>query len=239
MTGSLIPFESNGWKVRTLNIDGEPWFVAKDVCSSLGLSNSRMAVADLDDDEKSDVSISYISSNGVSQRRSVGVINEPGLYSLILRSRKSQAKAFKRWVTHEVIPSIRKTGGYGHMIPTTLPEALRLAADQAERIAELEPKAEEWGLIAKADGTFSLSDTAKNLGWGPVKFVEKLRDDGILFYRGKGSRRVNIPFQKYLDQGLFIVLTIAVDPLRQQTRVTGKGKLWLSRKYSRRLGDAQ
>ena len=99
-------------EMRVVQREGEPWFVAADVCKALELSNSRMATDRLDDDEKADVSLTDTSSNGVKQRRSMTIVSEPGLYSLALGSRKPEAKAFKRWVTHEVIPAIRKTGGY-------------------------------------------------------------------------------------------------------------------------------
>ena len=95
--------------------DGNTWWVAVDVCLLLGLGNSRQALSRLDDDEKMAVVINDTSSNGVSQRRRVSVVNESGLYALIFSSRKPEAKEFKRWVTHEVLPSIRKTGAYGHL----------------------------------------------------------------------------------------------------------------------------
>lgn len=95
-------------EVRTLTKDGEIWFVAKDVCDALGIGNSRKAVSSLDDDEKNTVTI----SDGTSGNPNMTVINEPGLYSLVLRSRKPEAKKFKRWITHDVIPSIRQKGFY-------------------------------------------------------------------------------------------------------------------------------
>ena len=96
-------------EVRTVTIDDEPWFVATDVCRALEIGNSRMATDRLDDDEKAAVSLTDTSSNGVTQQREMTVINEPGLYSLVLGSRKPEARAFKRWITHEVIPALRKT----------------------------------------------------------------------------------------------------------------------------------
>lgn len=112
---SLHAFNFDSFSVRTINRDGEIWFVANDVCSALEISNSRMAISRLDDDERSDVSIADTRSKGsATQRREVTVINESGLYSLILTSRKPEAKRFKRWVTHEVLPAIRKTGSYHH-----------------------------------------------------------------------------------------------------------------------------
>lgn len=93
--------------VRIITKDGEPWFVAKDVCDALGLENSRKAVSSLEDDEKG-VTI----SDTLGGKQELTTVNEPGLYSLILRSRKPEAKVFKHWVTHRVLPSIRKTGAY-------------------------------------------------------------------------------------------------------------------------------
>lgn len=93
--------------VRTVNRDGEIWFVAADVCAALAHTNPRMAVSRLDDDEKG---VSNVYTHGGSQE--VMIVSESGLYSLILTSRKEEAKRFKRWITHEVLPAIRKTGGY-------------------------------------------------------------------------------------------------------------------------------
>ena len=108
MDNKLMTFENAAFgKIRTLTIDGEPWFVAADVCKALELGNPSMTVERLDADEKG---ISSIDTLGGKQR--MAIINEPGLYSVILCSRKPEAKAFKRWITHEVIPAIRKYGGY-------------------------------------------------------------------------------------------------------------------------------
>lgn len=101
----IFNFENH--EVRTQVIDDEPWFVAKDVCDILEISNSRDAVSRLDDDEKATVGL----TDG-SQIRNYSIVNEFGLYNLVLSSRKTEAKVFKRWITHDVIPSIRKTGGY-------------------------------------------------------------------------------------------------------------------------------
>ena len=108
MENKLMIFENEAFgKVRTLNLNGEPWFVAADVCKALELGNPSMTVERLDDDEKG---ISTIDTLGGKQR--MAIINEPGLYSLVITSRKPEAKAFKRWITHEVIPAIRKHGAY-------------------------------------------------------------------------------------------------------------------------------
>lgn len=103
--------------VRTLERDGEPWFVAVDVCTALEIGNSRQAITRLDDDEKG-----VISTDTLGGAQVMNIVNEPGLYSLVLGSRKPEAKAFKRWIVHDVIPSIRKHGAY--MTPDKLTETL-------------------------------------------------------------------------------------------------------------------
>jgi anti-repressor protein len=95
-------------ELRTVVKDGEPWFVAKDVCDALDIGNSRMATDRLDADEKDDVSL----TDAIGREQATSIVSESGLYSLVLGSRKPQAHAFKRWVTHDVIPSIRKRGLY-------------------------------------------------------------------------------------------------------------------------------
>jgi anti-repressor protein len=103
---NVIPFNYESKQVRVIkDNEGNPWWIASDVCEIIGLSNTTEALRNLDDDEKSTLRI----SEGGPERN---IINEPGLYSLIIRSNKPEAKQFKRWITHEVLPSIRKTGGY-------------------------------------------------------------------------------------------------------------------------------
>ncbi|WP_331281356.1 BRO-N domain-containing protein [Paenibacillus sp. FSL R5-0345] len=103
----LQRFMYSNQEVRSTIIDGQPWFVAKDVCDVLEISNNRDALNRLDEDEKD-----VVSTDTLGGMQNVSVVNEPGLYSLILGSRKPEAKQFKRWITHEVIPSIRKHGAY-------------------------------------------------------------------------------------------------------------------------------
>lgn len=108
MDNKIIAFTNPEFgEVRTLNIENEPWFVAADVCKALDLGNASMTLSRLDDDEKG---VSLIDTLGGVQN--MVTVNEPGLYTLVLGSRKPEAKAFKRWITHDVIPSIRKNGGY-------------------------------------------------------------------------------------------------------------------------------
>lgn len=135
----LQKFQSDQFgDIRIVVMDGDPWFVASDVCRALDIGNPRMAVERLDDDEKG---VSTIDTLGGKQQMTI--ISEPGLYSLVLTSRKPEAKQFKRWVTHEVIPSIRKTGAYAAR-PMSPAEMFQLQAqvnlDQERRIAALEDR---------------------------------------------------------------------------------------------------
>lgn len=137
-------FNFKGFDFRVIERDGDPWFVTKDVCDVLGIRTDA-ANAQLDPDEKAQVTLPVPSSNGVSQNRQVSVVNEPGLYSLILRSRKSRAREFKRWVTHEVLPAIRKSEAYvspGSDLASTLAsgdtETTLALLKQAVEIAETE-----------------------------------------------------------------------------------------------------
>ena len=122
-------------EIRTVTIDNDPWFVASDICKALDLSNPTMAMDRLDDDEKSKLNLGLPGG-------STNCVNEYGLYSLVLASRKKEAKNFKRWITHEVLPSIRKTGSYGK--PLTTMEQIKLIAqgnmELGERVDKVEDK---------------------------------------------------------------------------------------------------
>ena len=111
MANELIVFQNEEFgSVRIINRNGEPWFVAADVCSALDIGNPSQAITRLDDDERMTTLIS--NESAVTGKSYLSFVNEPGLYSLVLGSRKPEAKQFKRWITHEVIPAIRKTGSY-------------------------------------------------------------------------------------------------------------------------------
>lgn len=165
----VFQFPPTGQRVRTLVRSGEPWFVARDVCAVLGLSNGRMSVARLDEDEKG---VSQIDTPGGPQQ--MAIVNEPGLYELIVRSDKPAAKSFRRWVTHDVLPAIRKTGGYGQSRELSRLEILELALESERRaiaaeahVAELEPKAKSWDVLVSADGDYSVRDSAYILNRDP------------------------------------------------------------------------
>ena len=189
-------------EVRTVLINDEPYFVAKDITDRLGFSNGRDAISKhVDDEDKSDVAI-----HDGSQNRNMTVINESGLYSLVLSSKLDGAKKFRRWITSEVIPQIRRTGGY--QAPKSFAEALRLAAEQAEKMEALEkenkmllPKAEFFDAVTDSKTAISIGEVAKvlDMGIGQNKLFAFLREKKIL-------DRQNIPYQEYIDRGYFRIV---------------------------------
>lgn len=128
--------------VRTVFVENEPWFVATDVCRALEIRNNRDALKRLDDDEKMTVALTDSHSGQRGGAQSMTVVNEPGLYSLVLGSRKPEAKVFKRWITHEVIPSIRKTGSYSVKLSPAelLVEQAKVLLEQEKRISYVEER---------------------------------------------------------------------------------------------------
>lgn len=143
MSSALAVFEFGPRELRTILIGGEPWFVAADICAALGIGNTRQAVSHLDEDEVQQVPVT--TNDGSSRELPTNIVNEAGLYSLILRSRKPEAKTFKRWITHEVLPAIRQTGSYSMPTQRAIPSSRELAllviaeadrADAAEALAE-------------------------------------------------------------------------------------------------------
>lgn len=217
-------------EIRTIQIDGEPWFVANDVMRVLEVSNSKDAIRTLDDDEKSGVDI--IDPHGRKQK--TNCISEAGLYSIILRSRKPEAKAFKRWVTHEVIPSIRKHGAY--LTPQKIEDALlnpdvlinlalQLKAEK-QKNAELTAKAAYYDAVAGASGSTNFRDTAKMLGISEKKFIETVLGKKYC-YRAVDKKIV--PYSQYMVAGWFEVREVYYgspeDPhCTIQTRITPYGR---------------
>lgn len=246
-------FHYNGMKLRTVFINDEPWFVAKDVCDILEIGNPSMALERLDADEKG---ISSIETLGGVQN--VATVNEPGLYSLVLGSRKPEAKQFKRWVTHEVIPSIRKHGAY--MTQDTLEKALtspdfliqlatKLKEEQQRRIAaetkiQLDkPKVVFAESLENSKNTILVGELAKLLKQNGVdigqnRLFEWLRKEG---YLGNKGEYYNLPTQKSMELGLFeIKVTTVNNPdgsirVTKTPKVTGKGQIYFINKFKQEL----
>ena len=183
-------------QIRTIVIENEPYFVGKDVAGVLGYSNSRKALADHVDAEDKGVT----KCDTLGGKQDLQVINESGVYSLVFGSKLPTAKKFKRWVTHEVLPSIRKTGTYG--IPQNYAEALQLAADQAKQLLEQKPKVEFFDAVAESKDAIEIASVPKVLnvpGVGRNKLFEFLRNHKVLM-------RNNQPYQKYVDCGYFRII---------------------------------
>lgn len=234
MENKLMIFENDAFgKVRTLNLNGEPWFVAADVCKALELGNPSMTVERLDDDEKG---ISTIDTLGGKQR--MAIINEPGLYSLVITSRKPEAKAFKRWITHEVIPSIRKHGAYmtdslldaleAH--PEAVPEYLNRLRSENARNRELNrrlrlalPKAEYYDAFVDPADCTNIRTTAKELGVPEKQFTRYLEEKKYLF---RDKNRKLFPRAVKKSAGLFLVRDFYTErgKLGHYTLITPAGK---------------
>lgn len=248
MTSEIQSYNFNGASLRTLTDEaGEPWFVAKDVCDILEISNPSDALKRLDDDERSRFNL--------GRQGETNIVNEAGLYVLVLGSRKPEAHEFKRWVTHEVLPQIRKTGGY---IPTTdadddmtiLAKAVMIGqrtmeaqkqriAEQQTRIVELEPKARFADAVAASDGTCLVGELAKMLRQngmdiGQNRLFRLLQADG---YLGKSGSNRNVPTQRAMDLGLFRIKETTVTHADGHTtvsrtpKVTGKGQRYFIDRY--------
>ena len=244
MNNEIQRFEFKGESLRALtNMAGEPWFVAKDACDILGIDTNHLREA-LDDDEITNLRNSEVWNQ---PGRAPLIISEPGLYKLIMRSRKPEAKEFQRWVTHEVLPSIRKHGAY--MTQQTLDKALtspdfliQLATklkEEQEKVKELEPKARFADAVAASDGTCLIGELAKmlrqnGLNIGQNRLFEILRQDG---YLGKTGSNRNVPTQKAMDLGLFRIKETAVThsdghvTINRTAKVTGKGQTYFIDRY--------
>lgn len=245
----LQAFMYDSHQVRTVVIDERPWFVAKDVCEVLELTNSRMAIERLDEDEKG---VSSIDTPG--GRQSLQVVNESGLYSLVLGSRKPEAKQFKRWITHEVIPSIRKHGAY--MSPQTIEQTLsnpdfiiglatKLKEEQAktaalqQKIVTDKPKVLFAESLETSPDCILIANLAKLLkqngfDTGEKRLYRWLRENG---YLGKVGEHYNMPTQKSMDMRLFEVKTRTINNPGEEPRiskttvVTGRGQMYFLNKF--------
>lgn len=190
MTNDLIPFNYGDHRIRVVHIDGEPEFVSADVCAVLDHSNPTMAVAGLDEDERGLRNVE--TPSGMQQ---MVTVTEAGLYALIIRSRKPEAKPFKRWITHEVLPAIRKTGGYGNRELTRLElidiareaEVGRIAAE--EKLAIAAPKADYVDSFVNGDTDAStIRVLANQLQIGEKALRARLVEAKAIYQKLQGRR---------------------------------------------------
>ena len=240
----LFNFEGND--VRTLNRDEQIWFSAPDVAKALELSNTTVAVSSLDDDERAKFNL--------GRQGDTNFISEPGLYKLIGASRKPAAKRFNRWVTHEVLPSIRKHGAY--MTPETIEKAIynpdfiinlatKLKDEQAKTAAliadneAMKPKALFADAVATSHTSILIGDLAKlirqnGVNIGQNRLFDWLRNHGYLISRGD---RRNMPTQKAMDMEMFEIKERTFQNpdgsvrITKTTKVTGKGQQYLINKF--------
>lgn len=238
--------------VRAVSVNDEPYFVGRDVAEILGYSNPRKAIGDhVDDEDKTD---------GVTIRDSIGreqkpiIINESGLYSLILSSKLPKAKEFKRWVTAEVLPAIRKTGGYvndtaqfvesyfGQLEPNQK-HALTMMFDESKRMSaqlkEQAPKVLFANAVETAHNSILIGDLAKIIRQNGVDIGQKrlfdwMRQNGYLI---KGGQSKNMPTQKAMEMSLFEVKESTINNpdgsvrVTRTTKVTGKGQTYFVKKF--------
>ena len=234
-------------EIRTIEKDGEPWFVGKDVAAALGYERPTKAILDhVDDEDKDEVPI----QDSIGRSQNTPIINESGLYSLVLSSKLPTAKKFKRWVTSEVIPSIRKHGAY--MTPDKLEEVLlkpdtliqlaqNLKAEQEKRMAlevkmeEQKPKVLFAESVEAAKTSILIGELAKllkqnGINIGQNRLFEWLRNNGYLIRR-QGSD-YNMPTQRAMEMGLFEIMETTITHsdghihVSKTPKVTGKGQVY-------------
>ena len=261
----LMNFNYNDHEVRTVTVEGEPWFVASDIAKVLGYGHTPHMTRVLDDDEKG---VRETDTPGGTQ--SVAVISEAGLYQVIAQRQtgrmtdeatKAAVKNFQRWVTHEVLPSIRKHGGY--LTPAKVEEfladpdtviqlATNLKEERAARIRaekaheaitsyarDLEPKADSYDRFLSGDGTYSVGTVAKMLGLSQKKLFDQLRNTGVLI--SKGAMR-NTPYQRYMHhfavKAYDFTRTDGTTSTSYTTKVQPSGLEFIARKLGLQITEA-
>ena len=251
MKNELQVFENEDFgSIRAVFEDGEPWFIARDVCDALLIHST--SASRLDDDEKA---LRLTQTQGGMQK--VLYVNEAGMYQLIFKSRRPEARAFKKWMAHEVLPAIRKTGGYMVASPDETPEqlmarALKVADDTIRRVQQqnraltqeneaMRPKALFADAVAASSQTILIGELAKLLAqngvgnMGQNRLFAWMRDNGYLVRR-KGTD-YNMPTQRSMDLGLFQIKETAVThadghvTVSKTPKVTGRGQRYFIEKF--------
>ena len=243
-------FNYENANVRTTVRNGEIWFVLKDVCEVLGIHNSKMVATRLDDDEKAAIRLADTRSDSSNQMRNFIAVNESGLYKVILRSDRPEAKKFMRWITHEVLPTIRKHGAYitsdkmEELMtdPDTWVKLIRTLQQERREKAMLQnqieidrPKIVFADAVSVSESDVLIGELAKILKGNGVdigqnRLFERLRNDGFLVRRNGGD--YNMPTQKAMDRQLFKIKETAIThsdghvTINKTVKVTGKGQLY-------------
>lgn len=227
-------------EIRTVTVDDEVWFVAKDVCKALKHTNTTMAMQMLEEDERTKLSL--------GRAGETNCINESGLYTLIIKSNLPKAKKFRKWVTSEVLPSIRKNGGYidgqehlsdEELMAKALVVANNKIAERDKIIQRMKPKEVFADAVATSKTSILVGDLAKLIcqnGYqiGQKRLFEWLRSNGYLIKSGSSR---NMPQQRYVEQGLFEVKESNFQNpdgsvrITRTTKVSGKGQIYFINKF--------
>ena len=224
--------------VRTVAVDDEPWFVLADLCKVLGIANPSDVASRLDDDALGTAEV----IDSLGRKQNARTVNEGGMYEVVFLSRRPSAKDFKRWVTREVLPAIRKTGGYKQveqsfeaMTLEVLTGLQAMVAAKDETIAELEPKARAWDHIVSSEASWSFNDAAKflcehkKIVVGEKRLFNRCEAWGYLY---RDSKKRPHAYQRSVEQGLFVQRARFYtdqetgetrESSAPQVRVTGKG----------------
>ncbi|MCX4027925.1 phage antirepressor KilAC domain-containing protein [Endozoicomonas sp. SM1973] len=237
---NIIPFEFNNSAVRVINKDGEPWFIAKDIAEVLGYAEAYKMTRNLDDDE---IAPHIVGTN--AGPREFSIINESGLYSAILKSRRPEARIFKKWVTNEVLPTIRKTGSYGttqidwtntQQVAGILAQSMEKIQEQSQQIGAMKPKVEALERIAKSDGGMCITNAAKDLQVRPKDLFSWLSENKWIYRRaGHASWTA---YQNKIQQGVLehkvtvVSRSDGAEKTTEQVRVTPKGLALLAERLN-------
>lgn len=240
MTALQVHHFPTGRQIRTVSRAGEPWFVGKDVCDELGISKYRDAIGQLDSDERASTAV-----DTPGGRQQMAIVSEAGLYALMLISRSPKVHTFRRWVTHDLLPAIRKTGRFevAPALPQSYAEALRELAATVERAEDAEhryavaaPKAEAFTAFMDADGTYSFEQVAKMLlaetGLGRNRLIKRLRELGVLTDK-------NLPYQRYAHHFHVVASSFEHSDGRRETTYTTRVRATGIEFLRRKLGVAQ
>lgn len=254
----IVDFRQTGWKVRATMRDGEPWFVAKDVCDCLGLDNVAKALSGLDNDEKASlqsITSSECPNDFKDLRKDTRIVSESGLYALIFKSRKPEAQEFRRWIRKEVLPEIRKTGAYlgGGQGPALVSGQLELELDgMKERLSLMEARSDLLlkkierdrpylaqgrqyehlkGYMSMNEAAVFISQNVPIIQTGGKRLFAWLREHGFV---GKGRDRRRLPTQKGIRSG-FLIQKVRVyrdkrghELRRETTYINESGALWVA-----------
>lgn len=252
MNGLQIFNSEEFGEIRTVSINDEPWFVGKDVANALGYERATKAIQDhVNEEDRDEVPI----QDSIGRMQKTPIINESGLYALIFGSRLESAQRFKKWVTSEVLPSIRKHGGYiaGQESMTDdellekailvaqrkIAERDKIIAQKQERIEQMKPKEVFADAVSTSKQSILIGDLAKLIcqnghSIGQKRLFQWMRDNGYLMKQGSSY---NMPKQKYVEQGIFEIKESTINNpdgsvrLTRTTKITGKGQIFFINKF--------